>query len=72
MPGSMTTPGCPSARASALGHVAFRAVDDVGARFYVTFAAQWLAYALPTDASPTPSRTPAHGSGPMWFATLSS
>ena len=26
----------------------------------------------PADASPTPSRTPAHGSGPMWFATPSS
>src|SRR5271166_3817453 len=26
----------------------------------------------PTDASPTSSRTPAHGSGPMWFATPSS
>jgi hypothetical protein len=47
MPGSMTTPGCPSARVSALGHIAFRAVDGVGARIYATFAAQWLAYALP-------------------------
>jgi hypothetical protein len=26
----------------------------------------------PADASPTPSRMPAHGSGPMWFATPSS
>jgi hypothetical protein len=26
----------------------------------------------PTDASPTPSRMPAHGSGPMWFAIPSS
>ena len=26
----------------------------------------------PADASPTPSRTPAHGSGPMWVATPSS
>src|SRR6516162_508833 len=26
----------------------------------------------PADASPTPSRTPAHGSGPMWIATPSS
>jgi hypothetical protein len=26
----------------------------------------------PTDASPTPSRAPAHGSGPMWIATPSS
>src|SRR3954453_2766476 len=23
----------------------------------------------PTDASPTPSRVPTHGSGPMWIAT---
>jgi len=29
-------------------------------------------HAPPTDASPTPSRRPAHGSGPMWFATPSS
>ena len=26
----------------------------------------------PTDASPTSSRMPAHGSGPMWFAIPSS
>jgi len=26
----------------------------------------------PADASPTPSRMPAHGSGPMWFAIPSS
>src|SRR5882757_7752475 len=26
----------------------------------------------PVNASPTPSRTPAHDSGPMWFATPSS
>src|SRR4029077_17924817 len=26
----------------------------------------------PADASPTPSRMPAHGSGPMWIATPSS
>src|SRR3954466_7911389 len=26
----------------------------------------------PTDASPTPSRVPTHGSGPMWFAIPSS
>ena len=47
MPGSMTTPGCPSARVNALEHVAFHLVDGVGARIYATFAAQWLAYALP-------------------------
>jgi hypothetical protein len=26
----------------------------------------------PTDASPAPSRTPAHGSGPMWLAAPTS
>jgi hypothetical protein len=39
MPGSMTTPGCPSARVNALEHVAFRVVDGVGARICATFAA---------------------------------
>jgi len=47
MPGSSTTPGCRSARDVAFRHVAFRRVNNVGARDNLAFAAQWLAYALP-------------------------
>src|SRR5262249_9470927 len=47
MPGSSTTPSRAHARISASAHVAFRAVHGVGARVEVTFAAQWLACALP-------------------------
>jgi hypothetical protein len=34
MPGSLTTPGCPSARVGALDHVAFRYLFSVGTRGY--------------------------------------
>jgi hypothetical protein len=47
MPGSATTPGRVGARNNAPVHVAFRDSDHVGARDYLAFAAQWLAYALP-------------------------
>ncbi len=47
MPGSTTTPGHPSARDHALGHVAFRLLNDVGTRDVNSIVAQWLAYALP-------------------------
>jgi hypothetical protein len=47
MPGSLTTPGCPSTRVGALVHVAFRYGYSVGARDYFPFAARWLACALP-------------------------
>ncbi len=47
MPGSVTTPGCPSARVDALVHIAFRYGYSVGARDYFPFAARWLACALP-------------------------
>ena len=39
MPGSATTPGRPSARVGALGHVAFRYTDSVGARDSFSIAA---------------------------------
>jgi hypothetical protein len=32
------------------------------------FAAQWLACALPVNASPHTSRYAVHDSGPVWFA----
>ena len=42
-------------------------------RMNVVFETQWLAYALPCRRfTPPPSRTTAHGSGPMWIATPSS
>ena len=47
MPGSPTTPGRPGARDTAPVRVAFRVANGVGTRNYRTFAAQWLACALP-------------------------
>ena len=47
MPGSSTTSGWAGARDDAPVHVAFRVYDHVGTRDFLTFAAQWLAYALP-------------------------
>src|SRR5438045_325379 len=47
MPGSSTTPGRPGARAGAPVRIAFRDLKRVGARDRTSFAAQWLACALP-------------------------
>jgi hypothetical protein len=47
MPGSSTTSGWAGARDDAPVHGAFRVYDHVGTRDFLTFAAQWLAYALP-------------------------
>jgi hypothetical protein len=47
MPGSPTTPGWPSARISALGHIAFHYTDSVGTRNQFSIAAQWLACTFP-------------------------
>jgi hypothetical protein len=47
MPGSATTPGHADARAIASVRVAFRPFNSVGTRNHVSFAAQWLACALP-------------------------
>jgi hypothetical protein len=47
MPGSTTTPDPADPRADAPAGVAFRPVDGVGIRDTHSFAAQWLAYALP-------------------------
>lgn len=72
MPGSTTTPGWTGARVCARAHVAFRSLDSVGARDNTVSRLNGWPACSPTDASPTPSRRPAHGSGPMWFATPSS
>ena len=47
MPGSPTTPGQTATRAHAPVHIAFRDLNRVGLREDTSFAAQWLAYALP-------------------------
>jgi hypothetical protein len=47
MPGSSTTPGCPSACIGALGLIAFRCTDSVGTRTQFSIAAQWLACTFP-------------------------
>jgi hypothetical protein len=47
MPGSLTTPGRPSARVGALGYVAFHYTDSVGTRDNFPIAAQWLACTFP-------------------------
>ena len=47
MPGSPTTPGRPGARDGAPVRVAFRDLKRVGTRDMTSFAAQWLACALP-------------------------
>ena len=47
MPGSPTTPGWPSARVGALGHIAFHYTDSVGTRDQFSIAAQWLACTFP-------------------------
>jgi hypothetical protein len=69
MPVSTTTPG-------RLGRSRYRAHpyclpsrNDVGAREKGTFAAQWLACALPCQRFADASRATAHDSGSMRFAT---
>jgi hypothetical protein len=47
MPGSTTTPGHADARTIAPVRVAFRPFNSVGSRDQESFAAQWLACALP-------------------------
>src|SRR5436190_17021432 len=47
MPGSPTTPGRLGARAGAPIRIAFRDLKRVGTRDRTSFAAQWLACALP-------------------------
>jgi hypothetical protein len=55
-----------------LSRIAFRNVNAVGTRdFGLSQLNGWPARS-PTDASPTPSRLPAHGLGPMWVASPSS
>ena len=72
MPGSSTTPGHMGTRAFAPIRVAFHNADGVGSRDSTLSRLIGWPMHSPADASPTPSREPAHGSGPMRFATPSS
>ena len=47
MPGSSTTPGHTGTRVDAPARVAFRCLNGVSAQDELSFAARWLAYALP-------------------------
>ena len=72
MPGSTTTPGHMDTRAGVPIRIAFRQQNGVGARNEGLSRLDGWPVHSPTDASLAPSRVPAHGSGPMRFATPSS
>jgi hypothetical protein len=72
MPGSLTTPGRPDARAVAPGHIAFHLMHGVGTQNKTLSRLNGWPVHSPVNASPRPSRTAAHDSGPMWIATPSS
>ena len=72
MPGSLTTPGCPDARVSAPGHVAFHNLHGVGTQNRKLSRLNGWPMRSPVNASLRPSRATAHDSGPMWIATPSS
>ena len=73
MPVSKTTLGRLGARVIAPIRVAFRHRNDAGTRDEGTFAAQWLAYALPCQRMRQyPHRYWRMNSGSMRFATPSS
>jgi hypothetical protein len=72
MPGSLTTPGRPGARADAPECVAFHHMHAVGTQNRKLSRLNGWPMRTPVNASPTPSRATAHDSGPMWIATPSS
>src|SRR6516164_4230637 len=72
MPGSPTTPGWPSARVGALGHIAFHYTDSVGTRDQFSIAAQWLACTFPCRRFADILADACARLGPMWVATPSS
>lgn len=71
MPGSLTTPDRPGTRAGAPVHVAFRLLYAVGIRNTPVSRLDGWPMLSPVNASPAPSREPAHDSGPVWVATPS-
>jgi hypothetical protein len=72
MPGSLTTPGRPGARADAPECVAFHPLHGVGTQNRKLSRLNGWPMRPPVNASPRPSRATAHDSGPMWFANPSS
>jgi uncharacterized protein YfaA (DUF2138 family) len=72
MPGSLTTPGRPGARAVTYGYVAFHHLHGVGTQNGKLSRLNGWPMHSPVNASPGPSRAAAHDSGPMWIATPSS
>src|ERR1700675_751346 len=72
MPGSLTTPGRPGARADAPEYVAFHHMHGVGTQNRKLSRLNGWPMRTPVNASPRPSRATAHDSGPMWIATPSS
>jgi hypothetical protein len=71
MPGSLTTPGRSGACDGAPVRIAFHVKHRVGTRDTLSRLNGWPMHS-PADASPTPSRAPAHGSGPMWIGRVGS
>ena len=69
--GSPTARGPPTARDSAAGGVAFRLRRRRRHPETVISRLNSPPARTPVNASPAPSRTPTHGSGPSWFATPS-
>ena len=72
MPGPTTTPSRRRTRDDARRHLAFRLGNGVGTwEINLSQLNDWPVRS-PVNASPTPSRVPAHDSGPMRVATPSS
>src|SRR5436190_8871691 len=64
--------GSSGARDDALGCVAFHHMHGVGTQDKTLSRLDGWPMRSPVNASPRPSRAPAHDSGPMWIATPSS
>jgi hypothetical protein len=60
--------GPASARAGAPGHVAFHSMHSVGVPEVLFSRFNTQPMRTPVNASPKPSRVPAHDSGTVWFA----
>ena len=71
MLGSLTTPGRGATCDNAATHVAFRFGNIVGTRDKALSRLDGQPARAPADASPSPSRDTAHGSGTVWVATPS-
>jgi hypothetical protein len=72
MPGSSTTPGRVISRDIETLRIAFHSVNGVGSQDKLLSRLNGWPMHSPADASPAPSRTQTHGSGPMRIATPSS